>query len=142
MDTNDVFWTDSSVPSRTDLKRVAAGMRVGDRLVLSGSISGTIPKLDLLLAGFSKPDSSGVCVKRVSDTDADDGEAPALVNEDSLLRDSDIIKKSSVIDCGSSSASADLPKKRACANCTCGLADSSPSSGAEPKTSSCGSVSC
>lgn len=131
-------WTDESAPSRTDLKSLAAKMRVGDRLLLNTSIIHKIPALDLLLAGFSKPDETGVCTKRMSDfCETEDQEQ---IDEDDLLEESDITRKTPSTECDpDAETSKQVPKKRACANCTCGLADALDSS--EPKTSACGSVS-
>ena len=134
-------WHGQNIPSRADLKTLSSGMRLGDRLDLGAETGKSVPALDLLLAGFSKPDDEGICVKRVSSDEGPgaDEDSTILIDDDTLLDESDTIRRSSAADCGPSNGPEKNAKKRACANCTCGLADASDSA---PKTSSCGSVSC
>lgn len=117
---------------RSRLRALAAQLRDGGALVLRGAALASVSELDVLLAGLSPPDAAGVCTKQA---------AYARVDEDALLTPGDAVRPERA-DCGTAA------RRRACANCTCGLAESgaaSDSGAAQPDSapaqakSACGS---
>ena len=96
-------------------------LRDGGVLVPRGAALASVSELDVLLAGLSPPDAAGVCTKQA---------AYARVDEDALLTPADAARPERA-DCGTAA------RRRACANCTCGLAASgaaSESGTAQPDT--------
>ncbi len=131
---------DVDVPAdRARLRALAAQLADGGVLVLGGEARARTSELDVLLAGLAPPDADGRCVKRAT---------YARVDEDALLTPEDAARPALAgADCDSAT------KRRACANCTCGLAAQQPAqpeatadaasapspAGQPPAKSACGS---
>lgn len=128
-------WTDGSrAPSREELKEISNQLAMGGQLVFAvAEVASKVSVLDLLVCGLSKPNGEGICIKRMA-SESVDSESVKRVDEDSLLDQSDLIKKES----SGCSPTAGAVKKRACKNCICGLADETDKAADAPK-SSCGS---
>lgn len=148
-----ITWALEEPPSRDEFKRLASLAAPEAELTLQCPLP-PHAVLDCLLAGFTKPGpcetASGASLStcrraskpitgaRVSVPLPNKGaEGEDLVDEDELLKDEDRLKPTPV-------TSTPQGKKRACKNCTCGLAEQETATAkapaAEPK-SSCGSVS-
>lgn len=158
-----ITWALGEPPSRDEFKRLASLAAPEAELILQCPLP-PHAVLDCLLAGFTKPDlcetaagSFSTCRRasrpttsvRISvplpnkgregdeDKDKESDTERELVDEDELLRDEDRLKPTLA-------TLAPQGKKRACKNCTCGLAEqesvATTAAAAGPK-SSCGSVS-
>lgn len=158
-----IVWRLSVAPTRAEFKILSAHLEDGGCLSIQCPLN---PNgfLDCLLAGLSKPEVARlengqeqlVCTKATSigqtsvplnkGADLPRGETsvplknlpqmtPGFVNEDDLLQEEDKQRPAPIADCGT-----DTTKKRACKDCTCGLAEREDAiTSSEPK-SSCGSV--
>ncbi|PJF17870.1 hypothetical protein PSACC_02300 [Paramicrosporidium saccamoebae] len=141
-----IEWTITEVPSRDELKKLALVLEENGTLTLHCALK---PDgfLDCLLAGFTKPKvqklengketlicqrNSGSATRGASVPLRSNAKAD-FVDEDELLREEDKVRPAPVAACG------DTIKKRACKDCTCGLAEQEGQN--EPiEKSSCGSV--
>jgi hypothetical protein len=142
-----IIWSQSKAPSRPELKVLASKLTSTGTLELHC----TLPPsafLDCLLAGLSKPSSQvsengqeiQICQRKTLSSAgvsvplrAKSG-SEELVDEDSLLQEEDKLRPVPVADCTSGA------KKRACKDCTCGLAEQETQQSAPIQKSSCGSV--
>lgn len=142
----EIIWDLREPPSREELKQLCARMQMAaSTLTLRCSLSPSTV-LDCLLAGLTKPEAerSGDLVIHRCRRNAPPT-APVsvplstaqLVDEDALLQEEDLVKPTGATGCNIQ------VKKRACKNCTCGLAAMAAEEEAAasiPVKSSCGSV--
>lgn len=141
---DEIVWKLVEAPTREELKQLSALMQEPTCiLTLQCKLTPSIV-LDCLLAGLSKPEPEKIgdlvshkCQKKVLQM------APIsvplatsqLIDEDSLLQEEDLVKPENANGCGTQT------KKRACKDCSCGLAKEEANEAAStPVKSSCGSV--
>jgi hypothetical protein len=141
-----IEWVLEVVPSRDELKRLASALEESGTLTLHCPLKPDA-FLDCLLAGFTKPQvqklengkETLICqrhngsITQGASVPLKNNQTADFVDEDELLREEDKVRPAPVADCG------ETVKKRACKDCTCGLAEQEAQ--AEPiQKSSCGSV--
>lgn len=140
-----IEWVLEESPRKEELKELVTFLPKDGILYLNCSVA-TMKPLEFIVSGFSRPEnvegSGGAICKRILPTST---EGVSLVDENSLLLPSDKIKPTMAADCGTAT------KKRACKNCSCGLAeeeqkqgspmpsDSGPNINTRDAKSSCGS---
>jgi len=138
-----VKWNIGEQPTRSELKKLSSLLATEGELVFECLVKPDM-YLDCLLVGLSRPQYDGglyFCKKALLHTSATflpkTSKASDLIDEDSLLTEEDKTRPAVVADCGTET------KKRACKNCTCGLAEQEAEGQADTAAvkSSCGSVS-
>lgn len=144
---SDIRWTPSETPTRGEFKQLSSLLAQDGELILECSMD---PEafLDCLLAGFAKPTVQKLEGRTVHTTRKFGPTTstalplckPAVeyVDEDALLQEEDKMKPTNAGGCGTQA------KKRACKDCTCGLAEEEEEVQKSQKSkdvkSSCGSV--
>ena len=119
-----VKWNLKEQPTRSELKKLSGLLNAEGELVFECSVKPDM-YLDCLLVGLSRPQCDGglyFCKKALLHTLATplpttSSKTSELIDEDLLLTEEDKMRPAVVTDCGTGT------KKRACKNCTCGLAE-------------------
>lgn len=120
-----VKWNLKEQPTRPELKKLSGLLNAEGELVFECLIKPDM-YLDCLLVGLSRPQCDGglyICKKALLYTLATplspkaSSKTTELIDEDSLLTNEDKARPTVIADCGTGT------KKRACKNCTCGLAE-------------------
>ncbi len=123
-----IAWIYPTAPSREELKCLSSITKVGGPLNLHCPLNPD-SILNCLLVGFSKPEAkkseTGITIHTCTKVLGNSYSLPLrklpvtdrLVDEDSLLTEEDKIKPIITASCGSET------KRRACKNCSCGLAE-------------------